>query len=138
MSESLFDGVRGKVVYVVDKWLDQIRERPAERSRTQNDVMHYEYFVTEKEARAFIVKRAKEKLRRAEKDLLNAQRRVRKCESKFGFRLYERDEQMNLQSAAPRRLRLAVELLSGVIDGHADYVSIRSFVKQHMDYAATT
>ena len=32
-----------------------------------------------------------------------------------------------------RRLRLAVELLSGVIDGHADYVSIRSFVKQHMD-----
>jgi hypothetical protein len=74
----------GVTKFCVDRWIDQIKEKP---DSFQNLDKRFDVFDSEAEAKAFIRDRAFRGIAKAEKDLLNAVARKRKCEKKFGFKL---------------------------------------------------
>lgn len=78
------------MIYAVDHHLDKITARPEPKPPYPGLTQYGDKnFATEREARDFLIERAMEGVRIAEKDLKNSKARVAKCHRKFGFRLVE-------------------------------------------------
>ena len=72
--------------YKVTKYVDKIWEKEADQV-PENTHSEF-YFTVLEDANKFIVARAKGHVLACESALLGAQRREKKCERKFGFRLH--------------------------------------------------
>jgi hypothetical protein len=76
------------VIWAVDKYQDILKQK-AERETIpgySGREPKYHYFDTEAEAKSFLRLRAKAECEKVEKLLINARKRVLKCEKKFAFR----------------------------------------------------
>ncbi len=70
------------MIFAVSKYLDQVKTPPKKKYSFGVEAHHY--FDTEQDANAFIIRRAFERVTKAEKALASADKRYQHCLKKYG------------------------------------------------------
>lgn len=74
------------MIFRVSKYMDALKAE-SRATPEEHDLVHAHYFPDEASARSFIITRAYEAVRHAEKELDREIKRHRKCVKKFGSKL---------------------------------------------------